>query len=122
MTQPLSFFSREINMPYNERKVLCMKMKHDEKYYHDLVVYELRTRKGDFDAWQAITRMVNNPCIIARQEVLFDRMVEGHYLIKVTEAVMDTMKKVVIFEKIEKVEDELGKYQEFTKRYYPNWA
>lgn len=97
-------------------------MEHNKEYYRDLVVYELRTRKGDFDAWRTITRMVNNPNILVKQEVLFDRIVEGHYLIKATEPVMNTMKKLVRFEKIEKVEDEQGKYQEFVKRYYPNWA
>lgn len=99
-----------------------MKMEHNKNYYRDLVVYELRTRKGDFDAWQTIMRMVNNPYKLTKQEVLFDRMIEGHYLIKVTESVMDTMKMVVKFEKIEKVEDEKGKYKEFMKKYYPYWA
>lgn len=99
-----------------------MKMEHNENYYRNLVVYELRTKKGDADARLTITRMVNNPCILAKQKILFDRMIEGHYLIKVTEAVMDTMKKVVNFEKIEKVEDEQGKYKEFMKKYYPCWA
>lgn len=97
-------------------------MEHNNGYYRDLVMYELRTEKGDFDAWATITRMINNPCILAEQKVIIDRMIEGHYLIMVTEAVMDTMKKVVNFKDVQRVDDTEGKYKELMKKYYPRWA
>lgn len=80
-------------------------MEHDRSYYHDLAVYELKTRKCDFSAFLDIIRMVNNPSILAKQEVVFSDSVSGYYVVKVTEAVLETMKKVVTFEKIERVED-----------------
>ena len=99
-------------------------MEKNRSYYRDLVMYELRTRKGNFSAWQTIVRMTNNPAILAKQELLFDRMLDGHYLIRVTEAVMDTMKRVVDFTFVQRIEseDEQRKIQELTKRYYPQWA
>ena len=97
-------------------------MEHNNGYYQDLVMYELRTEKRDFDAFVKITRMITNPCILAEQKVIIDRVMEGYYLIMVTEAVMNAMKKVVNFKDVQRVDDVEGKYKEVMKKYYPRWA
>ena len=82
-------------------------MEHDFGYYHDLVLYEARVKeRWNMDSWQTIIRMTNNPSIKAKQEVVYYDVSTGVYLIKVTKAVMEVMKKVVKFQEVKELKDE----------------
>ena len=70
-------------------------MEKSRSYYYDLNTYTIYVDPWDYDAFETITRMVNNPCIIAKQELLDYDYGKGKYVIKVTNDILDVMKKVV---------------------------
>lgn len=74
-------------------------MKHDRNYYTELKTYELvwDSFKLGFDLTD-VQRMVYNPCIKANQEII--SCDTKSMVVKVTEAVMDTMKKVLHFREV----------------------
>ena len=90
-------------------------------YYNELVAYRCRTKKGDCDAYLTIMRMTNNPNIIAEQRMLEGSPVDGLYVIVVTRAVMDTMKKVVDFIEVTEEKDENDAYFKVRKEKGSAW-
>ena len=72
-------------------------MKHDRNYYTELKTYELKWEgyKLGFELTD-VQRMVYNPCIKAEQEIVSCDGIRT-MTVKVTEAVMDTMRRVLSF-------------------------
>ena len=69
-------------------------MKHDRNYYTELKTYELvwDDFKLGFEL-KDVQKMVYNPCIVVDQEII--SCGTKSMVVKVTEAVMDTMKLVL---------------------------
>lgn len=67
-------------------------MEHDKKYYTELKLFEI-TWDSVWDIGQefeTIKEFVYNPCILAKQKIVFTDLTPGHRtVIKVTQAVMD---------------------------------
>lgn len=73
----------------------------------NLANYELIPEKDNHIEWETITRMVNNPynqTFEGGQGLLDYNWFTGRYLVRTTESKLDTMKKIVKFKSIRKID------------------